>query len=731
MRNLHQIINEMASKNVVQEVEEPRGEAEKNFKGKHEVSVKADAAGNGDEVFKGSGTKKKKRKADYESPEDEIFYEDAEESDDIDESKKLLNPKRDPKMGDEYAKKSSNKPVRVSFHDENAMKRWMKVQSLDKNDNEIINMSKTHLDLVPEMRKYISKVKHGDMIYQIKDIKEDLDERELSASEEKKKEEIVKGMKDNEAELKKKYGDDWKSVMYATATKRAKESMNEAVEVSHDRYMRSHGKKASGRGGMWMFTNKRSGDVDYDNEEEVFQPKNFSSKSFTDAAKEAKEWAKKNGHSTIYVMESLDEEYLEEATKIDDYELKTTGKKKSTTAHPNGKPVYEVLYKGEKVGTVEPYSAYKDTKKPGARIVSSRKEVTRYSYSFEQGKGPERGEVSAKSKHDHLNAKHAFEHFVMMHSRWAEKNMNEAKKMKDDPCWDDYEMVGKKKKNGKEVPNCVPEEVELDEYEELDELSKKTVQSYLDKNIDSKKDGYDSPRKFRNRMTSGATAYRKLGKKIPGMRSQPKVKIKATNEELDESKWVVTVNGKDGYGVFDNEADAKKKAQEVRKNLKKDDRTATVSVIKEEIKENYPMAQSVGMPSVSYEYDHDNTEIEFLEQEILSSLVASMNIKLQYVFDSLDDGTTLPSYYIDTLLSMRNTVNSMYQAVLDQENGVTESHELDENNEFDKYIDTKLEEKEILQFLDKLSEKNQAKAKKMMDSDEGLEKLKNFIKKHG
>lgn len=26
----------------------------------------------------------------------------------------------------------------------------------------------------------------------------------------------------------------------------------------------------------------------------------------------------------------------------------------------------------------------------------------------------------------------------------------------DDPCWGDYEMVGMKNKNGKEVPNCVP-----------------------------------------------------------------------------------------------------------------------------------------------------------------------------------------------------------------------------------------------------------------------------------
>lgn len=42
--------------------------------------------------------------------------------------------------------------------------------------------------------------------------------------------------------------------------------------------------------------------------------------------------------------------------------------------------------------------------------------------------------------------------------------LDEAKKMKgEDPCWKGYEMVGSKKKGGKTVPNCVPEEVELDE----------------------------------------------------------------------------------------------------------------------------------------------------------------------------------------------------------------------------------------------------------------------------
>lgn len=48
--------------------------------------------------------------------------------------------------------------------------------------------------------------------------------------------------------------------------------------------------------------------------------------------------------------------------------------------------------------------------------------------------------------------------------------VTEAKKMKgEDPCWKGYEMVGTKKKDGKEVPNCVPKE----ETEYVDEGKKR------------------------------------------------------------------------------------------------------------------------------------------------------------------------------------------------------------------------------------------------------------------
>jgi hypothetical protein len=39
--------------------------------------------------------------------------------------------------------------------------------------------------------------------------------------------------------------------------------------------------------------------------------------------------------------------------------------------------------------------------------------------------------------------------------------------MSENPCWKGYEMIGTKKKNGKDVPNCVP----VSEENEIDELN--------------------------------------------------------------------------------------------------------------------------------------------------------------------------------------------------------------------------------------------------------------------
>ena len=51
----------------------------------------------------------------------------------------------------------------------------------------------------------------------------EIDERNLTEPEKKEKEKVVKGMKKSKKDFKQRYGDDAESVMYATATKIAKE----------------------------------------------------------------------------------------------------------------------------------------------------------------------------------------------------------------------------------------------------------------------------------------------------------------------------------------------------------------------------------------------------------------------------------------------------------------------------------------------------------------------------
>ena len=69
--------------------------------------------------------------------------------------------------------------------------------------------------------------RHAQIKNKIIDEDKGLDESEMTPAQIKKREEIVMAMKKNAPELKKQYGDDWKAVMYATATKQA---MSEALD---------------------------------------------------------------------------------------------------------------------------------------------------------------------------------------------------------------------------------------------------------------------------------------------------------------------------------------------------------------------------------------------------------------------------------------------------------------------------------------------------------------------
>lgn len=87
-----------------------------------------------------------------------------------------------------------------------------------------------------------------------------------------------------------------------------KEEVEEVDEgIKHDRYMRSHGKKAPAKEvATWMFTTKEMGDVDYDNKKVVWQAKRPMK-----LAQAGKEAMKALGTKDVYVMEGVTEKKKE------------------------------------------------------------------------------------------------------------------------------------------------------------------------------------------------------------------------------------------------------------------------------------------------------------------------------------------------------------------------------------------------------------------------------------
>ena len=89
---------------------------------------------------------------------------------------------------------------------------------------------------------------------------EAIEERSLSKGEEKDKEKYVKGMKKSAKDFKARYGDDYKSVMYATATKMAKDDVTEGL--SSDVEVPSNGLKKLVKRAVKRIDTNVSGDVD-------------------------------------------------------------------------------------------------------------------------------------------------------------------------------------------------------------------------------------------------------------------------------------------------------------------------------------------------------------------------------------------------------------------------------------------------------------------------------------
>jgi hypothetical protein len=170
-------------KQIVNEVAEPLGGDEQNFKDKHEIEVwdhpvalEGQFKGTIDQSFN-------VRLADYSDGEDEEVYESCD-------------------VGDAVVLKSDGKKGRVVELSDDGVSADVELFR----DGEVITV-------------------------EVDDLKQ-ISESELTPAQEKKKEEIVLAMKKDEEGLKKKYGPAWKNIMYATATKKAKETVTEAKKVT-------------------------------------------------------------------------------------------------------------------------------------------------------------------------------------------------------------------------------------------------------------------------------------------------------------------------------------------------------------------------------------------------------------------------------------------------------------------------------------------------------------------
>ena len=120
----------------------------------------------------------------------------------------------------------------------------------------------------------------------------------------------------------------------------------------------------------------------------------------------------------IETLADMTESFIAEMSD-EDYELVKTKDKVSTTAHPNGKNIFHVHYKGQHLATLTPYSSHKDTFSKGSRIPSSRKSVTHYKIDWKNDSDaiPTMRHSSSSYKHGHAQPSHALEKIRQYHKK--------------------------------------------------------------------------------------------------------------------------------------------------------------------------------------------------------------------------------------------------------------------------------------------------------------------------
>ena len=316
--------------------------------------------------------------------------------------------------------------------------------------------------------------------------------------------------------------------------------LSEAVEVRHDRYMRSHGKKARDSGGgssSWMFTHKPMGDVDVKNKEEVHTAQG----KFADAKKSAQQWGKQHGHSAVYVLESVE---LDEAIQnMPDARLKYHAMKDMPHGSYTKKEIGAEHDRRKKTMGAE-YASVKPALSEEVELDEEDKSTAYHYYATKNGIGAKEMRLTHSKNKPFESETAALNHIIknggggrgIIHKVNSttgkvvqHRGVDGGQKAYPTSVWD--------------MASDAPKHVrDLKEEVELNEISKKLAKSYLDKSAAEREANpqYSTREKFRSRMIGGATADAKLKGRVEepykfGQAPKRKmyVKVAATNEETD------------------------------------------------------------------------------------------------------------------------------------------------------------------------------------------------------
>lgn len=220
----------------------PKGGDEQNFFDQHKIEVIDDAAGNGDEVFKGTGVKVIDRKSErhgYDHEEGKKVY-DLRKNAEVAVKEELEQVQEGEDSHAQFQKYHNDTAKLLKDIHKGLSKHYDNVT--DKKGYNGGQASWGHVGDIKNIHRQLQDIHDGILQHsewakppQMKAIKEDVeqvDERSLSTGEMNKREDIVKGMKKGLGGFKARYGKDAKSVMYATATKLAKEEVEEDIDTS-------------------------------------------------------------------------------------------------------------------------------------------------------------------------------------------------------------------------------------------------------------------------------------------------------------------------------------------------------------------------------------------------------------------------------------------------------------------------------------------------------------------